>query len=165
MTGRAEVGRLRQHLDTTFSRAGRLDADPELLSDFARYLCVLVSGFVEQATIEMLIEYVRAHSDTRIQRHVERSVRRHLTNLKAQRLIEVVGALDLEWRSALETFIVDEYKDALDGIVDLRNQVAHGIHVGVTLPRVNEYYTRIKKIIDRVADLLTPHDQRQRYDV
>ncbi len=56
MTGRAEVDRQRQQLDTTFSRASGLDADAELLSDFARYLCVLVSGFVEQATIELLIE-------------------------------------------------------------------------------------------------------------
>lgn len=162
MTGRAEVGRQRQHLDTTFSRAGRLDADAELLSDFARYLCVLVSGFVEQATIELLIEYARLHADPRVQRHVEQSVRR-LSNLNAQRLIDVVGAFDPEWREEMEAFIVNEYKSALDGIVALRNQVAHGIHVEVTLPRVNEYYMRIKQIVDRVADLLTPHDLRQRY--
>lgn len=162
MTGRAEVGRRRQHLDTTFLRAGGLDADAELLSDFARYLCVLVSGFVEQATIELLIEYARRHADPRVQRHVEQNVRR-VSNLNAQRLIEVVGAFDAEWRDELETFVVNEYKSALDGIVALRNQVAHGIHVEVTLPRVSEYYARIKQIIDRLADLLTPHDLRQRY--
>ena len=144
MTGRAEVNRQRQQLDTTFSRASGLGADAELLSDFARYLCVLVSGFVEQATIELLIEYVRTHSDPRILRHVERSAR-HLTNLKTHRLIDVIGALDPEWRSELEMFIVDEYKDALDGIVDLRNSVAHGRYVGVTLSRVNEYSRALRR--------------------
>ncbi len=39
--------------------------------------------------MELLIEYARTHSDARIQRHVERSVR-HLANLKTQRLIDVV---------------------------------------------------------------------------
>ena len=157
MTGRAEVQRQRQQLDTTFSRARALSADAELLSDFARYLCVLVSGFVEQATIELVlvIEYVRTHSDTRIQRHVERSAR-HLANLRTQGLIDVIGGLNPEWRSELETFIVDEYKDALGGIVDLRNNVAHGRYVGVTLSRVNDYYERVKTIIDRVADLVIP---------
>ena len=156
MTGRAEVGRLRQHLDTTFSRAGRLDADPELRSDFARYLCVLASGFVEQATIELLIEYARLRADPRVQRHVEQSVRRR-SNLNTQRLIEVVGAFDPEWRADLETFIVNEYEDALNGIVDLRNAVAHGRYDGgVTLSSVYDYYKRIKKIINRVADLLLP---------
>lgn len=81
MTGRAEVNRQRQQLDTTFRRAGGLHADAEILSYFARLLCVLVSGFVERATIELLIEYARTHSDGRTLRHVERSVR-HLTNLE-----------------------------------------------------------------------------------
>ena len=155
MTGRAEVDRQRQQLDTTFSRASGLNADAELLSDFARHLCVLVSGFVEQATIELLIEYARTHSDARLLRHLDRSVR-HLTNLKTQRLIDVIGTLEPDWRYELETFIVDEYKDALDGIVDLRNLVAHGHYVGVTLSRVSDYYVRIKKIINRVADLVIP---------
>lgn len=158
MTGRAEVERRRRQLDTTFARARGLDAGAELLSDFARYLCILVSGFLEQATIELLLEYVRTHSDPRIQRHVERRVRR-LSNLKTQRLIDAVGSFDPEWRNDLETFIVDEYKDALDGIVDLRNTVAHGRDAsGVTLSRVDGYYARIKTIIDRVADLLTPRN-------
>ena len=155
MTGRAEVARQRRQLDTTFLRAGDLQVDIELLSDFARYLCVLVSGYVEQATVELLIEYARTHSDPRIQRLVERGVRQ-VTNLNTQRLIDVVGTLDPVWRSELEKFIVDEYKDALDGIVALRNSVAHGRYVGVTLSRASEYYIRVKKIIDRVADLVIP---------
>lgn len=155
MTGRAEVARQQRQLDTTFSRAQGLHADLELLSDFARYLCVLVSGFVEQTTIELLIEYARTHSDPRIQRHVERNVR-HATNLNAQRLIDTVGAFDPVWRSELEQFIVDEYKDALDGIVNLRNGVAHGRYVGVTFSRASDYYGRVKRIIARVADLVIP---------
>ena len=155
MTGRAEVARQQRQLDTTFSRAGDLHADVELLSDFARYLCVLVSGYVERTTIELLIEYARTHSDRRIQLHMERSVRQ-ATNLNAQRLIDVVGAFDPVWRSELEKFAVDEYKDALDGIVGLRNRVAHGLYVGVTYSQAHEYYIRVKKIIDRVADLVIP---------
>lgn len=158
MTGRAEVTRRRQQLDATFDRARGLDAGAELLSDFARYLCVLVSGFVEQATIELLIEYVRIRSAPRIQSYVEHHVRR-LSNLNTPKLIDVLCSFDPEWRSELETFIVDEYKDALDGIVDLRNTVAHGGYAGgVTLSRVDGYYARIKTIIDRVADLLTPRN-------
>lgn len=54
-------------------------------------------------------------------------------------------------------FIVNEYKDALDGLVDLRNTVAHGGYAGgVTLSRIDGYYVRIKKIIKRIADLLVP---------
>jgi hypothetical protein len=59
MNGRAEVERLRQHLDATFKRIGSVDSDLELLSDFARYLCVLVSGYIERAVAELLLEHAR----------------------------------------------------------------------------------------------------------
>lgn len=155
MTGRAEIDRQRQQLDTTFRRAGGLHHDAELLSDFARLLCIRVSGFVEQATIELLIEYARIHSDRRMVRYVDGNVRR-LTNLKTQGLIDVIGTLDPDWQRELTGFIVDEYKDALDGIVALRNQVAHGRHVGITFSQVSDYYRRIKIIVNRVADLVIP---------
>ena len=155
MTGRAEIDRQRQQLDATFQRAGGLHHNAELLSDFARLLCVRVSGFVEQATIELLIEYARINSDKRIVRHVDRSVRR-LTNLKTQRLIDVIGTLDPDWQRELTGFIVNEYKDALDGIVALRNQVAHGRSVGITFSQVSDYYQRIKAVVNRVADIVIP---------
>ena len=152
MSGTAEVARQRQHLDATFERLAGVTADVEVLSDFARYLCVLVAGYLEQAVVEVLTEYARTHADRRIQQHVEQRLRR-LTNLKAQRLIEVLGSFDPEWRRELEEFLIDEYKDALNGIVDLRNRVAHGRYAGVTLIRVQDYYSRVKKVVERISQL------------
>jgi len=70
MTGRAEVYRLRQVLDDTFKRATAIGPDPELQSDFARYLCVLVSGFLEKAVVEVILEHSRRHSQPSIQRFI-----------------------------------------------------------------------------------------------
>lgn len=58
MNGRAEVWRLRQRLDATFKRVNLAPADAELQSDFSRYLCVLVSGYVETAVTELILEPV-----------------------------------------------------------------------------------------------------------
>jgi hypothetical protein len=151
MTGKAEVNRRRQQLDATFARAVRLAGDAELLSDYARYLCVLVSGFLEQAVVEILIEYTRNHSDRRVQRHIEQRIQ--LTNLKVQRLVDVLGGFDADWRQELEGFLVDEYKDAVNGIVDLRNNIAHGQFVGITMTRVSDYYTRIKVVIEKIEQV------------
>jgi hypothetical protein len=155
MTGKGEVDRQRRQLDATFKRASGLGADAELLSDFARYLCVLVSGFLEQAVIELLIEYLRRHSDTRVQQYGEQRLR-SLTNLKVQRLIDVLGNFDPDWRRDLETFLVDEYKDAVNSIVDLRNSISHGRYAGVTMSRVQDYYARIVVVVDHLAQLCVP---------
>lgn len=155
MTGQAEVDRLRQQLDATFKRVtelNSLDVSLEVLSDYARYLCVLTSGYLEKAVVEHILEYVRNHSDGRIQKHIEQRLRQ-LTNLKTERLIQTVGNFDPEWRIVMETLLVDEYKDALDSVVNLRNNISHGQQVTVTISRITEYYGRIKVVVDRVGQL------------
>jgi len=155
MIGRAEVERQKQKLDATFQRAAGVQGEAELLSDFARHLCVLVSGFLEQAVVELVLEHVRVHSHRSIQRHVERRLRR-FTNAKANRLLELLGSFDPDWRTRLENYLIDEHKDAIDGIVNLRNAISHGQFVGVTMTRVQDYYGRVKEVVDHIADLCVP---------
>jgi len=155
MTGRAEVDRQRQRLDATFQRAAGIGGDAELLSDFARYLCVLVAGFLEQAVIELFLEYVRVHSQECVQRHVEGRLRQW-TSANAQRILDLLGGFEPAWRADLELYLVDEYKDAVDGIVDLRHTISHGRYVGVTMVGARDYYARVKSVVNRIADLCVP---------
>jgi len=155
MNGRAEVIRLKQRLDATFKRVSDLDDDLELQSDFARYLCVLVSGYLETAVAELVLEHARNAGRPSLQRFVELKTRR-FTNANAQRLKDLLGSFDTDWRGSLETLLVDDLKDAVDSIVGLRNRIAHGDSVGVTFQRVSDYYRRIQRVVERIADLCVP---------
>jgi len=155
MTGRAQVRREKQRLDEVFARASGVRGDPELSSDFARHLCVLVSGFLEQAVIELLLEYVRLRSHESIQRHLGQRLRR-FTTANAKNITELLGSFDLDWQSDLEGYLVDEHKDAVNSVVNLRHTVAHGRFAGVTLASVQRYYDRVKEVVDHIADLCIP---------
>ncbi|MBZ5678371.1 MAG: hypothetical protein LAP61_29390 [Acidobacteriia bacterium] len=155
MTGRAEVARLRQRLDAAFERARAVGPDLELQSDFARYLCVLVSGYLENAVAELVLEHARKTGAPTLQRFVDYRTKR-FTNANAQRLKDLLGSFDPDWREDLEEFVVDSLKDAVDGVVDLRNRIAHGESVGVTYYRIAEYYSRVQKVVEHVADLCVP---------
>ena len=50
---------MKKRLDATFERYRRLDpsVDLEVQSDFARYLCVLVAGYLETAVAELVLEH------------------------------------------------------------------------------------------------------------
>ena len=147
------MARQRQRLDATFKRARELPAEAEYLSDFARYLCVLVCGFLEQATTELLLEYTRENcDDERILLRMERTLRR-ITNLNAEALLTTLGNFDSEWRNTLQIFLIDEFKDSVDGIYALRNEIAHGRNVGVTMVRVGDYYARIKVVINKLEEI------------
>lgn len=155
MTGRAEVERLKQVLDATFNRVPGGETDLELLSDFARYLCVLTSGFLEQAVIALVLEHSRVNASPTVQRYVEFQLRR-LTNTNAQRLIELLGSFDPDWRRDLVAYLVDERKDAVDSVINLRNTISHGRFAGLTMARVRNYYDRVKEVVDHIADLCDP---------
>jgi hypothetical protein len=155
MNGKAQVQREKQRLDATFERVAVVKGDPELSSDFARHLCVLVSGFLEQAVIEVLLEYVRLRSNTSIQRHVESRLRR-FTSANANNITDLFGSFDLDWQKDLAGYLVDEHKDAVDSVVNLRHAVPHGRFAGVTMVSVRRYYDRVKEVVDHIADLCLP---------
>jgi hypothetical protein len=160
MTGRAEIERQKQKLDATFDRASGLPGDAELLSDFARYLCVLVSAFWEQSIIELLLEHVRNHSSPSVQTYVERQLRQRGAP-NAQRTIDLLGVFNDDWRKDLDAFLIDDLKDAVDSIVALRNGIAHGRTDSVTMARASTYYERVKCAVEHVVDLCAPERAAQ----
>jgi hypothetical protein len=155
MTGRAEVMRLKQRLDATFVRLGNSQLDIEVQSDLARYLCVLVSGFLEQSMYELVVEHARRVGAPSLQRFVDKRTR-NFTNPKCQKLLTLIGDFNPEWRLSLEGFLAAELKDAVDGVVNLRNTIAHGRSVGVTYATIEDYYRRVQKVVEFVADFCDP---------
>jgi len=154
MTGRAEVGRLEKRLDSTFQRIKVLaaTADIEVQSDFARYLCVLVSGYLEKAVAELVLEHARRNGGTTLQRFVELKTRRFM-NADAQHLMELLGNFHPEWRRDLEKFLIDDIRDAVNSVVGLRNSIAHGGASEITYHRISGYYERIKKVVTYIGGL------------
>jgi hypothetical protein len=146
MIGRVEIDRQRKRLDATFERASKATgADPELLSDLARHLCVLVAGFLEQSVIEIALEHVRTHSRLR-----------RFTSANAQNVIDLLGSFNPDWRTDLEGYLVDQHKDAVNSVVNLRHTVAHGRFTGVTMAGVRSYYEAVKQVVEHCANLCIP---------
>jgi len=156
MKGRAEVERQKQKLDATFGRVSKLPVeDAELLSDFARYLCVLVAGFLEQSVIELTLEHVRNHSTASVQGYAENRLRQ-FTTANVQRITDLMGTFDAAWRTDLDSYLVDERKAAVDSVVALRHNIAHGRYVGVTMATIKDYYQLVKHVINHIAELCVP---------
>jgi RiboL-PSP-HEPN len=152
MTARQEVSRLTQRLNGTFERVSKLGDDLELRADFARYLCVLVSGYLEAAVVECAGWYATRRSAPPVAAYVSRNLE-HFANPNAERLLQLVGSFNADWRASVEEFLVDERKEAVDSVVALRNQIAHGESVGVTYVRIKAYYDAVREVVSFVANL------------
>ena len=148
-----EIVQRRARLAATFALVARMN-DQELQSEFAKYLCVLVSGFLEQAVRDILLSYASLNSDQFVTRYVEGTVAR--TNLNAQRLSELVGLFSSDWQEELSGYVVDERRAALGNIRANRNVIAHGGDSTITLRQVRDYYDRINEVLDFLVDLTLP---------
>jgi hypothetical protein len=153
--GRQEVLRLKQRLDDTFKRADDIDPSSlELRSDFARYLCVLVAGYLERATQELTIEWCRKQSSPSIQRYASRRLK-GLQNVNGARLFETLGDFEPLWRSELESDYGEEI-DVLNSLYGNRHRIAHGNDVGLTLVQIKEHYRSVQRLVQFMIDRLDP---------
>ena len=75
-------------------------------ADFAKYVCVLVSGFFENAIVALILQYAEQRSAPEISAFVERQLDRW-TNPTTEKITTLFGSFNPDWRSTLETFLVD----------------------------------------------------------
>lgn len=155
MTGRREVARLKGKLDATLKRAPSPSADIENQADFAKYFCVLVSGFLENALIALVLDFVQKQSPPEVQLYVEKRLDRW-TNPSTDKVLILLGDFSADWRKRAEAFIIDDRKATVNSLVGLRHQIAHGGSVGTSIAQVKVYYLATIEVVDFIADLIDP---------
>lgn len=139
----------KQRLDSLFDRISTLPIDDEIHAHWSRYLCVLISGFIENAMRILLTEYTKNKSHPNVSNYVSKQIK-GITNLNNEKILQLLGSFDSEWRNVIEQKITDAQKDAIDSIVANRHNIVHGRSVGITVPRVKNYYHRILAVIDAI---------------
>lgn len=150
MKGYAELHRLRQSLDAAFSRYPD-SRDLELNSDFAKYLCVLVSGYFERGLQEIAYEYCKDRSQDGIRDFIDHSVRR-LRNPSPDTLLPFVGRFSNAWKAELEINYSDELS-AVSSVVSHRHRIAHGLPSDISYLRIKEWYESSNRMMDHLEAL------------
>jgi RiboL-PSP-HEPN len=148
----------RQRIDTLFSKVASI-SNPADQSEWSKYLCVLVSGFIEESLRVLLEEYTRTHSAPNIQNFVEKQIG-NITNCKTSRILEVLSKFSQDWANDFSnqiqtrSSITDEIKNSIDSVIANRHDIAHGRNVGITYTRMYTYYNNIKKAVDILDDII-----------
>lgn len=155
MNGRAEVARLQRRLNATFARMPLSVTDVEVQADYAKYLCVLVSGFLENAIVALALDFVERRSAPEVTSYIERQLD-YWTNPNTEKITTLLGTFSSDWRNDLNGYLIDERKDSINSLVALRHKIAHGESVSTSLSQVKAHYRVILEVIDHISDLLCP---------
>lgn len=118
--------RIAELLKKDVSAAEDIALELELQAHWAKYNCVLISGFLEQAIKEILLEHVTANSQTRVRRYVETGWP-NSKNMKADAIHDILDQFDTAWGVKFDSWIkTDERKKEVNEIIKWRNDIAHG---------------------------------------
>jgi len=138
-----------QRLHWLISQASQFENDQfELQAHWARYVCVLASGFLENALVEVYSHYARSCANPVVANFVESTLGK-IQNPKASRFLQTAGAFNKTWEESLGVFLSSEgRKEAIDAIMANRHLIAHGKDSGITLARMKEYLSKSIEVIE-----------------
>jgi len=144
-----EIVRYQQRLDNLFNRIAIFWEDIELQSHWARYLCILTSGFLEVSVRAIYAQYATTKAAPYIANFVDSQLK-GFQNPKMEKILELTRMFNPEWEERLKTATEGELKDAVDSIVANRNKIAHGESVGITYARIHRYYENAVKVVELI---------------
>jgi hypothetical protein len=136
----------KQRLESLMSEAGNFQG--ELQAHWARYLCVLTAGFLENALADVYSTYAKSCANPFVANYVE-SALAGIQNPKASRFLETARKFDPSWEDDLSSFL--QYagrKDAIDAIMSNRHLIAHGKDSGISLVRVKDYLKKSIEVVE-----------------
>lgn len=127
----------------------------EALSDWSKYICVVVSGFMENSLETLFSEYAKKQLSGPVCNFVISSLR--INNPKTQRFYEVMLRFNQQWKEDLTHYVVDGGRDdALDTIMNNRHLIVHGRSKDsrITLVQVKESFKKCIEILNFIEDKL-----------
>lgn len=147
-----EISRQFQQLDALFKNVNEATGDSiEMQSHWARYICVLVAGILENALIELYGQYTATQSSDNVTNFVISKLGLgRIQNPKTERFLSVAGTFKPQWRTELEQYVnEDGRREAIDSIMNNRHQIAHGSQKQSNLSLV-----RLRNYVDKASDVL-----------
>lgn len=119
------------------------EPDDEMSSHLAKYICILCSGFLENAVYHIFKDYSESKSTSEnLQRFIDETLS-NINNPNSDKLRRILKMFDPEWENSARAFMVENGRsEALSAIIKNRNRIAHGNDSDITIGRIKEYFNK-----------------------
>ena len=120
----------------------------ELQGHWGKYLCILVSGLIENGLREIYSEFVRGASSPQLANFAIKQLNT-IQNPKSNRFLEIARYFNSTWAAELEPYLSENQRGAaLDGIISNRHLIAHGGNASISVARVKEHLDKCVEVIE-----------------
>lgn len=126
----------------------------EAISDLSKYLCILISGYVEKVLVNKLVKYSEQRCAPQGVKFISLKLK-NSTNYKMSKISELLDSFDCSWNEKLiKVKNYDEYEESINYIYQNRNKIAHGDTSGVVLNDLENHYFKIQNMFMEIDKIL-----------
>lgn len=137
-------------------KAKTFEPDDELRSHLAKYLCVLSSGFIENAIYHTFSDIAQKNCHPSVVLSYTKGQLYKLQNTNTEKIKEVTKSFNpIWWENGLRDFLQqDNRSTAINYIFKDRHNIAHGRDSEITIDKLEEYLTKTVEVIKYLEDEL-----------
>lgn len=142
--------------------AQRSPEDSEDQAHWAKYLSVLISGYLEQSIKDVLFEYTAAYQAIRLGKYIEDTWPKS-RGMKTSNILLILKQFDESWGESFLAWLNDndQYKDKINSLIQNRHDIAHGKEANttnVTLPSARTKLEIAFDLVDFLENLILPEE-------
>jgi len=143
-----ELSRQLQVLKNLFGKIKAFPAeDEEIISDWAKYLCVLSAGFLENSLSEVYVEFSAKAASPNVANFARASLSR-IHNPNAEVFFQVASSFNKSWGDDLQIFLEENgRKEAVNAIMKNRHKIAHGKKSDISFHRLRDYLSKAVEVV------------------
>lgn len=137
----------KQYLDALFETVKGFKGDFEISSSLARYLCVLVAGFLETSIREILIDHAQKTSSVNVVTFVSNRLE-HMRSPYMDNILDLLGSFSEDWKKAVKDAVRKaDLGQHIDAIAKDRNEIVHGAQLDITYGQISSYYEKAVELV------------------
>ncbi len=122
--------------------------DIELQSYWAKYLCIVTAGLIENALKEIYSEYVTRVASPTVANYAITHLSR-IQNPKTSAFLQLAKSFKTQWQVDLQTFVDDDgRREAIDSIMTNRHLIAHGKDSNITVAQLKNWLEKAVEIFE-----------------
>jgi len=118
-------------------------------SHWARYICVLSAGFVENSVRDIYGQYVKKNSySSPVIRYATKQLD-GIQNPRPDKLVKIAASFEPVWGRELELYLAYNFRsDAVNTIMSNRHLIAHGRSSNITVGQISQYLRRVVEVAE-----------------
>lgn len=126
--------------------------DPYFEALLAYYLCIRISGFLENCIRIYFLEYANQKCQDYVKTFMENRLK-HFPNPTWGEIIKLIKDFNEQWVVDIKKSVSSQWLSSLESINNNRNNIAHGGTSSVTLHELVIYYQDIVNIIETIENI------------